>query len=249
MTGRPSGRDILLGLVFPLSSAHALDPFAVKLYSKGAPPRLIWTLQSRLLQSIATLSHRPSRLPFGPGSRITLQDRGELLADTAVTSGQLEVLVQALKHVQKLNRDMVEIGAYRGATTVEFATRTNMCVYAVDPFIGYGGSDDDFMRFQARVKGYRNVIHIKQTSGSAAASFLKNSLSLVFLDAVHDVSNSWYDFCVWSEKVSVGGLIALHDVDDHPGARFAARRVIKCLQQYTVWGYCPNLLVLEKRAA
>jgi len=246
MTKKPSLNELMFALIRPFSFEHALDPFAVKHYSKASPARWTWTTQSRLLQLIAEISYKLSPLPFGLGSHVTLQDRGGPLSDTAVTTGQLELLIRALEHVKPLYGDIAEVGAYRGATTIELAARTAKVVYAIDPFIGYGGSEEDFFRFRVRTNSLANVIHLRETSGAGNARFKPQSLSMVFVDAVHDVSNSWYDFLIWSEKVISGGLIALHDVDDHAGVRFTARRVMANNPKYTVWGYCPNLLVLEK---
>lgn len=237
---------VALGLAFPLSQRYALDPFRVKLYSKFSPTRLVWTAQSRLLEALAIVSYRKTSLPFGQGAQLTRADRGVSLHDTAVTSVQLELLMQALKAVQSLEGDIVEVGAFRGATTVEFACRTKKRVHAVDPFSGYGGCDQDLEQFKRRAIAHSNVHLHREPSGTAAEKFASNSLSFVFIDAVHDVSNSWYDFATWSQRVCRSGIVALHDVDDHPGVRFVAKHVVARSPDFSIWGYCPNLLLLVK---
>lgn len=246
MRSYPTTKEIALGLLCPLSLTRALDPFSIKSYSKAHPARLLWTLQSRILDLIASNRYTHIALPFGPAQQITLNDRGSQLHDTAVTSAQLEILRCALYHTEDIEGDVAEIGSFRGATTVEIATCTSRRVYAIDPFIGYGGSEEDLERFSARTVHHPNITHIRQTSGSAYAILEDCALSLVFIDAVHDVSNSWFDFCVWSNRLKPGGLMVMHDVDDHPGTQFAAMRFLEKSRHYRVWGYCPNMLILER---
>lgn len=69
---------------------------------------------------------------------------------------------------------------------------------------------------------------------------------MVFIDAVHDFSNTWFDFHIWAALVKSGGLIALHDVDDFPGTNLACRKILTKSNQYSLWGYCPNLAIVEK---
>ncbi len=218
----------------------------VKLHPKRSLARVIWTGQSRLLEMFAAASFRSVPLPFGAAQAVALPDRGDVLVDTAVTAGQLQVLEKMVDEAESIDGDLAEIGSYRGATTVALAARTSKTFYAVDPFIGYGGSEDDFRTFQSRTSGMRNIVHIRESSGTASAKFGPNSLSAVFVDAVHDFSNSWFDFLAWSGKVRGGGFVALHDVDDHAGVRFTAKQILSQFQNYEVWGYCPNLLVLRK---
>lgn len=235
------------GLLRPLSEDHAIDPFAIKAYSKLSGVRIIWTMESRVLQIFAKLSHsstlsiirraRPAHVVF---------ERGALIEDTAVTSCQAEVLLNGLASVSPMAGDAVEVGCYRGVTTASLAAMTSKIVYAIDPFIGYGGSERDYEIFLHRTKAAKNIYHVRKPSGAAAKQFENNSMSFVFIDAIHDVSNSWFDFVTWSRKVVAGGLIALHDVDDYPGVAMTCRRILSGGLPFEIWGYCPNLIILRK---
>jgi predicted O-methyltransferase YrrM len=87
---------------------------------------------------------------------------------------------------------------------------------------------------------------IQLTSGAARRQIEYQKLSVVFIDAVHDFANTWFDFFAWSSLVVPGGLIAMHDVDDFPGTYLACRKIISSLKTYKVWAYCPNLVILQK---
>lgn len=236
----------LRGLLRPMSLQFALDPFAIKAFSKASPLRLAWTIENRLLELLAHRS-ASAKLPLEAECIAHLRsDRGEARDDTSVTSTQLELLLAAQQVASECNPNIAEIGSYRAATTLEFARNTLGNVYAVDPFSGYGGSEDDFGRFQERTADVANILHLRRTSGGAAVEFAEGSLGMVFIDGVHDFSNSWFDFCVWSGKVAPGGLVAFHDVDDHAGVRLAVRNLFRLSDRFQVWAYCPNLIILRK---
>ena len=148
--------------------------------------------------------------------------------------------------MSRISGEVVEIGCYRGVTTASLAAVTSKVIFAIDPFIGYGGSERDYEIFLDRTKVLKNICHIREPSGTAAKQFASNSVSFVFIDAIHDVSNSWFDFVTWSRKVAPGGLIALHDVDDYPGVAMTCRRIVSRGLPFEVWGYCPNLIVWRK---
>lgn len=241
------GKSLLMGLMLPMSSTYAIDPFAMKRLRKTSPVRVLFTLKSRLLDLIARMTYRHGPPQFRKGTCVTYEERGRERPDTAVTDVQDDLLMRALAHVGTLSGNVAEIGCYRGVTTARLASQTAKTVFAIDPFIGYGGSELDYEKFLDRVGNLDNVKHLRQTSGSAASCFSSSDLSLVFVDAVHDVVNSWFDLCTWSEKVQEGGLIAMHDVDDHTGVRFSVGRFLKSQKDFTVWGVCPNLIVIEKR--
>ena len=119
---------------------------------------------------------------------------------------------------------------------------------AVDPFVGYGGSDEDFARFQVRTRDLGNVVHLRATSGDAARSWAFGPVGLVFIDAVHDAVNAAHDTAVWMELLCPGGFLAMHDVDTpaFAGARAAAFRAARRAE---LWAHVDNLAILRKPAS
>lgn len=224
-----------------------VDPFELKRLSKLHPYRLIWTAYNRALDRIGCFIKKPLIQEMEHLSpEYIFRDRGTSVSDTAVTSQQMDLLRLAVEKTLTLHQPLVEIGSYRGMTTKYIASLTPEIVYAVDPYIGYGGWEDDLEAFLANTSSVRNIKFIKKTSGSACKELRTQPLGFVFIDAVHDFANTWFDFLSWSLLVVPGGLIAMHDVDDFPGTQLAFRKITSRFDNYKVWGYCPNLAILQK---
>lgn len=224
-----------------------IDPFELKKLPKLHPYRLGWTTHSRLLDLYGSITQTPilSKIKSCTPQHL-FTERGSALADTAVTANQAKLLDVAIAYTEAFPEPIVEIGSYRGVTTRQLALATKRLVYAVDPYIGYGGWESDLAMFQERVQSLSNTHHLRETSGSAFKKLQNQSCSLVFVDAVHDFANTWFDFFAWSSIVRPKGLIAMHDVDDFPGTNLAFRKIIAQKDKYSLWGYCPNLAIIQK---
>lgn len=224
-----------------------IDPFELKKLPKLHPYRLGWTAHSRLLDFYGRITQTLiSNKTQGCTPEHLFIERGSSLPDTAVTSNQAKLLDLAIAYTETFPEPIVEIGSYRGVTTRQFALATKRLVYAVDPYIGYGGWESDLAMFKERVKSLSNTHHLQETSGSAFKQLQNQSSSLVFVDAVHDFANTWFDFFAWSSIVRPKGLIAMHDVDDFPGTNLACRKILDQTNKYSLWGYCPNLAIVQK---
>ncbi|GEM_PF-718779 len=230
-----------------INQKHITDPFELKKLPKLHPYRLVWTAYSRLLDSYGKVTQIPisSQLKSFVPEHV-FKNSGSFLPETAVTSNQLELLKIAIATTEYLSEPLAEIGSYRGATTQKLAQETKRLIYAVDPYIGYGGWESDLDAFKEKVEFLPNVNHLRMTSGMAFKQLQNKSLSMVFIDAVHDFSNTWFDFCSWSSLVVPGGLIAMHDVDYFPGTNLAFRKIIAQTNKYSLWGYCPNIAIVKK---
>lgn len=224
-----------------------IDPFALKRLSKFNPCRLTWTGWSRLAESYARATYKPLH---SEAERLRVPhiyaERGEAIPDTAVTHYQSELLQLAVRETNDFSEPIIEVGSYRGVTTLRIARATSRTVYAVDPFIGYGASETDCEMFRHKIQSSTNIEHLRATSGVAFEKMRDTRLSLAFIDAVHDYSNSWFDFICWSSLVEPRGMIALHDVDDFPGTNLVARKIIADTKNFRFWGYCPNMAVFQK---
>jgi len=223
-----------------------IDPFAMKRFSKADPRRLAFTALARANDMLAAKRFDHYALP--------ITDEGELndaattlIEDTDVDQRQMDVLSRHFLTLQaRLPGDSVEIGAYRGVTTRRLAelapTRT---VYAVDPFMGYGGSDEDFAIFRERTGGVPNIVHIRKPSGEGARELADKPVSFVFVDAVHDYANVLFDGTSWFNILRPGGLIAFHDVDEiaFAGTR---RAVSEIARRATLESHVPGLIILHK---
>src|SRR5947207_1170706 len=70
------------------------------------------------------------------------------------------------------------------------------------------------------------------------------TVSLVFIDAVHDYVNTRFDIGAWLPLVVAGGIIALHDVDQiqFAGTRRAAAELAS---GYPLFAHVDNLVAVQ----
>lgn len=214
--------------------------FSLRRLIHWAGPNRYWRLYSRVAQKpFARCLDRNSCKHFS-------LERGAALDHTAVTANQLDLLLKAVAETESLGGAIAEIGCYFGSTTRTMAQRTGRQIFAVDPYSGWDGAAAAYVKFGAATAGLLNVKHLRQSSGDGALALAGQNLSLVFIDAVHDYLNTWFDFIVWSELVVDGGLVAFHDVDDWRGTNVACQKILERRKDFEPWGYCPNLVIFQK---
>jgi hypothetical protein len=208
--------------------------------------RAAWTAYARVQEKIAALSFAFSVIPIKQPTNLAPCPE-PAKGETAVTGLQLACLIGALKETESLpSTAVVEVGCFRGATTVALASETRRCIFAVDPYIGYGGSEQDQLAFVKRIGNLGNVKHLRLTSGEAARSWRHGNVGFIFIDAVHDYVNVSFDINVWRRKLVAGGLMALHDTDNprFPGTRRAAFAALKTMD---LWAHVNDLVILKRR--
>ena len=215
-------------------------------------PRLLravaWRLPLEFGELLGKLSYKPIDRCLNKDRLVEhISERGDAIEETAVTTGQREILFKALAHTAGMSEGIAEIGAWRGITTAALAGRTNRRVYAIDPHKEneFPGINEAFEAFRERTSPFSNVVYLRCSSGDAAKKLSHTSLSLIFVDAIHDYMNVWFDFRVWSNLLVPKGIILFHDVDDHAGVNLACRRILR-QKNYQAWGYCPNLVAIKK---
>ena len=230
----------------PLQSTPS-DPFALKALSKCSLRRLAFTSYYRAADCFGRLTFKGISECI---DRAALQhfctDRGVKFPDTALTTTKTSLLLDAVRASENLSEPIVEIGSYRGATTCALAAATKRCVYAVDPFIGYGGTQQDEQMFQNRILQHPNIAHLRLTSGEAVARAECQRVSMVFIDAVNDYANFWFSGNAWLQQVQPGGFLALNQVDEWPGPNLACRRLLGLGDRIVPWGYCWDLIIFRK---
>jgi hypothetical protein len=141
---------------------------------------------------------------------------------------------EAFYYVRKLNAPCVEIGAWKGDSTLymanmfKTAARTNSVpeFYTIDTWQGSDepahklavakAGGDMFPEFWKRMQkqGVADYVYpIQRRSEDAAAMFLRNSLSFVFVDGGHSFEQVYRDITLYYPAVKWGGAIAGHDYD------------------------------------
>jgi predicted O-methyltransferase YrrM len=127
---------------------------------------------------------------------------------------------------------IVEIGSFKGRSTICLGLGSRAgCgapVYAIDP--GHGWKR--FAEFRANVARARVeelVRPIASTSADAYPDFPEAAIELLFIDGSHRYDLVDLDFHLWTRKLVVGGMLAMHDTSAaFPGScRVAEERMYK----------------------
>jgi hypothetical protein len=220
------------------------DPFAIKSKPKWHPARLMYTAGMRLQDRRARLNFHQYLIPEKNRPDATESPILEW-KETAVVAPQMSHLLVGLRDTEQFaDTVVVEIGSFRGITTRCLAEHTRRKLVAVDPFTGYGGGEEDFVRFQGTIADLPNVTHLRKTSGEAFFCWNLGKVSFVFIDATHDYPNTSFDLEAWSALLVPGGIVALHDTDNlaFPGTR---RAVFERMGDFELYAHVENLVMLS----
>jgi len=166
--------------------------------------------------------------------------------ETSVTAEQYACLADCFCELAPGDSTcVVEVGAFRGVTTEFFSQHCERAIYAVDPFVGYGGSEDDLAVFRQRIVKLPRVTHLREPSGDAAGRWGdKPLIGLLFIDAIHDFVSTRFDLKAWQRHLAPGGFVALHDVDQlcFAGTRRAA---FEAARRFRLFRHVPNLAIFQ----
>ena len=132
---------------------------------------------------------------------------------------------------------IVEIGSYRGETTIALAKGSvrgsRIPVYAVDPHgffpasgalpakgENYGPQDNAAFFRNVLFSGAAPMVHSIGLPSKQAVSGWKQAISLLWIDGCHDYDSVREDFLSWSPFVFPGGWVAFHDSSDPAGGPY-----------------------------
>lgn len=178
----------------------------------------------------------------------------ELLAIVDSIEGWLSKYEEiALLHlpsmVDHLPGNIVEIGSYKGKSTIALAlgssllSKNKRLIYAIDPFIV-----PPLNFFEDNIKNHgmeKFVVPIKKHSFDAYDDCPK-SISAIFIDGDHEYASVEHDVINYVPRVIKGGLIAFHDYsEDWPGVVRAADELCQNGEFEAVTTY-DNLLFVRK---
>ena len=223
------------------------DPFSYKSFSKLNPIRLVYTAWIRWQERISRQNYDSYAMEMKKLNGYENNFPEFNKNNTAVTEAQMNQLLTALRLTEKMDDTcVVEIGAYRGETSVCLASETKRRLFCIDPYIGYGGAEDDYIIFKDKTAGYDNITHLKMTSGEARKEWDEDqSASLIFIDAVHDYANTSFDINTWQSVLCKGGYLALHDVDQKAFAG-TRRAAYECRKSMNLAAHVDNLAIFKK---
>ena len=149
-----------------------------------------------------------------------------------------EILYKAAEMASKLG-PILEIGSYCGKSSVYIgsaAKENKSRLYSVDHHKGSeeqqpgqeyfdpdlidcsGKGIDTLPHFLETINGFcleSIVIPVVSTSEEASED-LKGNFSFIFIDGGHSEETAQKDYCLWSERLSINGVLAIHDVFPNP---------------------------------
>lgn len=138
---------------------------------------------------------------------------------------------------------MVEVGCFYGRSACYLASKlrdmkkrvTLLCVDNwADPEMTWGSTYELF-RENAQQLGLLEIIVPICAPSVLAASFVRDDLDFVYVDAAHDYEHCLADIKAWLPKVKKGGVIAGHDFDPvFPGVKKAVEEMFA--GRYTLVG-------------
>ncbi|MCP1093478.1 class I SAM-dependent methyltransferase [Bacillaceae bacterium OS4b] len=151
--------------------------------------------------------------------------------------------------VDHLTGDIVEIGSYKGKSTIAIALGSSLMskskrqIYAIDPFV-----EPPFKYFEDNVKNHnleKFIIPIKKHSAEAYDDCPK-CIAAIFIDGDHEYSSVKHDIIHYAPRVVKGGFIVFHDYSDYfPGVTKAVDELCNNADYEYVIIY-DNLLFVRK---
>jgi len=133
-------------------------------------------------------------------------------AQTQTTVAERECIARYARGKHRV----VEIGVFEGVTTAVIASALDAeaVLYGIDPFVvgrlGICWGKPIAKRQVSRQKPVCKVEFIEQYS-PVACKQLEGTFDFIFIDGDHSWNGIVQDWADWSSRVSVGGIIALHD--------------------------------------
>jgi hypothetical protein len=147
--------------------------------------------------------------------------------------------------VDHLDGEIVEIGSYKGKSTVslglgsKWISERKRTIFAIDPFMPNGEyiyNFDDFMSNILNLRLVNYVSPIKKFSQDATQD-CPESISALFVDGDHRYLGVKRDIELYAPKVVPGGIIAFHDYTVFPEVKRAVDELCESREYVLVCDY------------
>lgn len=143
--------------------------------------------------------------------------------DGQISREEAKTLLKLARQIPS-GRVIVEIGAYRGRSTIALAFGSSLGevnrVYAVDPHVpfqgvlgGRFGPEDQEALYQNLVKsGMGKIVAVVSLSSKAVAScWSERNIGLLWIDGNHTYEAVCEDYESWEPLIAEDGIVAFHD--------------------------------------
>ncbi len=149
-------------------------------------------------------------------------------------------------------RSIIEVGCWKGKSTLALADNTPGRVYAIDHWNGSKGDAhlaelaargpdciwEDFQRNMGTRIASGVVCPMRMASVLAARYFDPESIDLVFLDGGHHYDEVRQDISSYALLLKPGGILCGHDynIREHPGVKQAVDEAFPIINQHlSIW--------------
>lgn len=159
------------------------------------------------------------------------------------------------KYSQKCKKSIVEIGSWKGRSTIWLASgfKGKGKVYAIDPHEGIkegearpiGKSYEDFIK-NIKNSGLEDLIEPIIMTSIEAIKDWKENLDLIFIDGSHEYSNVLLDFLCWAPFIDRGGFVALHDTIGYIGPKRVLREIISRSPIWAIVAFKGQIAIARK---
>jgi predicted O-methyltransferase YrrM len=157
---------------------------------------------------------------------------------------------------------IVEIGSYRGRSTVVLARASEAPVVAIDPhagtdrgpqeIAGYAGeAESDHQAFMHNLDrgGVRDrVRHVRRYSAEAHAE-VHGEIDLLYVDGAHRYRPARDDIRDWGARVAPGGTLLIHDGFSSVGVTLATLRLLVPSRRFRYLGRTGSLIAYRREPA
>jgi predicted O-methyltransferase YrrM len=150
-----------------------------------------------------------------------------MVIEGQVSKAEVIQLVE-LARTSPANTSIVEIGSYRGRSTIALAlgslSSSKNRVYAIDPHVEFTGVFGGHFGPEDQALLYKNIVRanvgeivsvVSLSSQAASKAWSSRTVSLLWLDGDHSYSAVRDDYDAWSPFLISDAVIAFHDSEAH----------------------------------
>jgi predicted O-methyltransferase YrrM len=173
-------------------------------------------------------------------------------AEGQISRSEAAKLIELAKNTPPTT-DIVEIGTYRGRSTIALAFGSLLGnsnrVYAIDPHVEFRGIFGGQFGPQDQAELYRNLLRarvgnivavVNLPSQAVAKSWSENNVGLLWVDGDHRYEAVRADYKAWYPFIRDDGVIAFHDSDAE-----GVKALINEITQSGAARYCGQLEMLS----
>jgi len=149
-------------------------------------------------------------------------DINEVNTKAFYIKGFLEPIEGELLYKYATDKDIaVEIGSFKGKSSVYIASAIKEKVYCIDTFEGSINEkqtveEDTYDCFLENTKWFDKIQVLKMTSLEASKK-VQEEIDLLFIDGGHNEEDIKIDTENWIPKLKINGVLIMHDVFDWDG--------------------------------